>query len=291
MRTPWSAGTVDFDGSSCEIMGIVNLTPDSFFDGGKHNEPKAAFDHARSLVDAGARILDLGAASSRPGFEPVPVEEELRRLLPALELIAPMALERGVVLSVDTTSAEVARRAVERGVRIVNDIAYLRADPEMERTAVELSKEFGAAIVLNHPGSAESPNDMPSLAASLVRRAEELEAQGVERRRILLDPGIGFGKTGEENLAILARLGELCALDYPVLMGTSRKSFIGKIRGLESSDRLIPTVVTQFLSAGAGADVVRVHDAAETREALLLFSAMEKLPGIRARAPFFAEGN
>ena len=287
MRTPWSAGTVDFDGSSCEIMGIVNLTPDSFFDGGKHNEPRAAFDHARSLVDAGARILDLGAASSRPGFEPVPVEEELRRLLPALELIAPMASERGVVLSVDTTSAEVARRAVERGVRIVNDIACLRADPEMERTAVELSKEFGAAIVLNHPGSAESPNDMPSLAASLVRRAEELEARGVERSRVLLDPGIGFGKTAEENYDLLAALDSLCATGYPVLVGVSRKSLFGKTPGLENSDRLVPSVAVHLLSACAGAGVVRVHDVAATREALDVLAMFERRTSVRS--PFFRE--
>lgn len=278
LRVPLAVGDVLVGGERCALMAILNATPDSFFDGGKWNTPERAAQRARTAIAEGARILDVGAASSRPGSTPVSEEEELRRIVPVLEAVVPICAEAGVPVSADTTSAAVAREAVRLGARIVNDVSALGADPAMAATVAELSRENGCAVVLNHP----SGGNPEKVKRELLERAKELEALGMEPSRICLDPGIGFGKTAEENYDLLAATESLCATGYPVLVGVSRKSLFGKTPGLEKSDRLVPSVVVHLLSACAGACIVRAHDVAATREALDVLDMFAKRASVRS---------
>jgi dihydropteroate synthase len=258
-----------------KVMGIVNVTPDSFSDGGRFAGPGAALDHARRLVDAGADLLDLGGESSRPGSESVPVDEELRRVLPVVEALA---AESGVPLSIDTTKAEVARRALAAGAAIVNDISAMDADPGM----VHLVAESGAGVVLMHMrGVPKTMQDDPcyedvvrEVYDFLAHRLDRAESRGIPRERIAVDPGIGFGKTMAHNLEILRNLRRFDTLGCAILIGTSRKKFLGTITGREVGERATASAVSSLAACVAGARVVRVHDVAATVDAIKVWGAV-----------------
>lgn len=247
------------------VMGIVNLTDDSFSGDGLGGDLEAAVAQARRMVEAGADLLDVGAESTRPGAAEVPVEEELRRLVPAVERLV---REVAVPISVDTYKPAVARAALAAGAHIVNDVAGLQGDPEMAAIAAE----HGAPVVAMHmQGTPRTMQINPTyrevvgeVAAYLARSVEIAVRAGVPRSQVIVDPGIGFGKTLEHNLEILRRLGELKALGQPLLVGTSRKAFIGRILGgLPPTERVEGTAATVALAIAGGADVVRVHDVAQ----------------------------
>jgi len=238
------------------VMGILNVTPDSFSDGGRYLAVDAAVEHAVRMVEAGADILDIGGESTRPGHEPVPADEEIRRVIPVIRAVRE-ALPH-VPLSIDTYKAETARKALEAGVHIINDIWGLAADPEMARTAAE----FGCPVVISHNrretgGYADIARDVAADLLASVRTA--LDA-GVDPYNIWLDPGIGFAKEYEDNLDMMGRLAELVRLGYPVLLGTSRKRFIRHTLDLPADDVVEGTAATVALGIAQGCQVVRVHD-------------------------------
>jgi dihydropteroate synthase len=256
------------------IMGIVNVTPDSFSDGGAWLEPEAAVAHGRGLAAEGAAILDVGGESTRPGAAPVAAEEELARVVPVLEGLR----GAGAQLSVDTSKASVARAALAAGATYVNDVTALRADPEM----AEVVAAAGCDVCLMHMrGEPRTMQDDPryddvvaDVKAFLEARLAHAVAAGVAEERVQLDPGIGFGKTGAHNLELLRRLGELAAIGRPLVLGASRKSFLGRLTGREDpGDRVAATVATSVLGLERGATVFRVHDVAPTRDALLVTAA------------------
>ncbi len=254
-------------------MGVVNVTPDSFSDGGRYLDAQAAISHGEELARDGAEILDVGGESTRPGAEPVEEAEELHRVVPVIEALA----GRGAV-SIDTSKAAVAAAAIEAGARIVNDVTALRGDPEM----AALCAERGVGVVLMHmPGNPRTMQDDPSyddvvddIKAFLVARVEAVLAAGVVEERIWLDPGIGFGKTLEHNLELLRRLGELRELGRPLVIGASRKSFIGAVDGSAVDARVGGSLAAAVLAAAEGADVLRVHDVAATAQALAIAAAV-----------------
>ncbi len=244
------------------VMGILNVTPDSFFDGGRYFDPSRAAGHALEMVAEGADLIDVGGESSRPGSVPVPVEEEARRVWPVIEAIR---RESGVPISVDTTKAAVAAGALDRGADIVNDISALHFDPGM----APLVAERCVAVVLMHmQGAPQTMQTAPQyrdvvgeVRAFLAERAWAAEGLGVAKDAIILDPGIGFGKTAAHNLALLGRLDALVDLGYPVLVGPSRKSFIGRVLGLDDpGERLEGTLAALAHCVAGGAAIVRVHD-------------------------------
>jgi dihydropteroate synthase len=255
-------------------MGVVNVTPDSFSDGGLYLDPEAAIAHGRELAAAGAEILDVGGESTRPGAEVVSEEEELRRVVPVIRGLRDLDCD----VSVDTSKARVAEAALDAGAAIVNDVTALRGDPEM----AALCGDRGAAVVLMHMrGEPRTMQDDPCysdvVAEVKVFLAERLEfavAAGIAEERIWLDPGIGFGKTAAHNLELLRRLGELRELGRPLVIGPSRKSFIGKVDGSAAGERLGGTIASSVLAAAEGADVLRVHDVAEMRQALTVATAI-----------------
>lgn len=258
------------------VMGIVNVTPDSFADGGRHFSLEAALAHARHLVAAGADILDVGGESTRPFSEPVPLEEELRRVLPVIEAIR---AEMDVPLSVDTYKAEVARRALEAGADIINDISALRFDPDM----APLAAATGAPVILMHMKG--TPRDMQTdpryddllgeIKAFLAERRDFALAQGIAPEAIVLDPGIGFGKTFAHNLQILNHLDTFLDLGCPLLVGPSRKAFIGHyLGGLPPDDRDFGTLAALAAAVLKGARILRVHNVAAAVQFLTLFQAI-----------------
>jgi dihydropteroate synthase len=257
-----------------QLMGVVNVTPDSFSDGGLYLDPEAAIAHGRELVNAGAEILDVGGESTRPGAEPVGEDEELRRVVPVIRGLS----DSGCRISVDTSKARVAAAALEAGAEIVNDVTALRGDPEM----ASLCAERGATVVLMHMlGEPRTMQKDPryddvvdDVGAFLAERLEAAVAAGIEEDRVWLDPGIGFGKTGAHNMELLRRLGELRKLGRPLVIGTSRKSFIGRVDGSPADQRLGGTIASSILAAAEGADVLRVHDVAEMRQALTVATAI-----------------
>ena len=254
-------------------MGVVNVTPDSFSDGGEFLDPKTAIAHGRQLAADGAHILDIGGESTRPGAQPVDADEELRRVMPVIEGLA----GGGPEISIDTTKVEVARRAVEAGATVVNDVSAFRFEPAI----AELVAEAGASCCLMHMlGEPRTMQDDPryddvvaDVKAFLEERMAFAVAQGVSEERIWLDPGIGFGKTLEQNLELLRRLDEIVALGRPVAIGTSRKSFLGKLTGRPEKERLPGTIATNVMALERGARVFRVHDVAEVAEALAVAAA------------------
>ena len=264
------------EGRPFALMGVVNLTPDSFSDGGRHLEPQAALDHALRLAGEGADLLDLGAESSRPGSDPVTTEEEWRRLGPALERIRSALPD--LPLSVDTTKAEVARRSLDAGADAVNDISAGLLDPAM----LPLICQRGAALVLMHMrGVPKSMQEEPQysdapreVAAYLGERLAAALRAGVAGERIALDPGIGFGKRTEDNLALLSDLSQLLAFGRPVLIGASRKSVIGALTGAPIGERLPGTIALHVAALLGGARIFRVHDVAAHRQALLCAAAV-----------------
>jgi len=249
------------------VMGVVNVTPDSFSDGGRFLDADAAVAQARRLIDEGADILDVGGESSRPGAEPVPAARELERIAPVLE-----ALSGGEVpLSVDTVKPEVMREAIRLGAAMVNDINALRSPGALATVA-----ESGAAICLMHmQGEPRTMQQSPRYAdvvgevkRYLAERAAAAVAAGIARERIVVDPGFGFGKTAAHNRALLGDLGELAELGYPVLAGLSRKSTLGWITGRPADGRMPASIAAALLAAQRGARILRVHDVAATRDAL-----------------------
>ena len=254
-------------------MGVVNVTPDSFSDGGLYLDPEAAVAHGRELVAQGAEILDIGGESTRPGAEEVSEEEELRRVVPVVEGLAGVA-----TVSVDTSKLAVAAAALDAGAEIVNDVTAMRHDPEIGA----LCAGRGAGLVLMHmlgdPRTMQADphygDVVDEVKAFLAERLETAVAAGVDEERVWLDPGIGFGKTLEHNLELLRRLGELRDLGRPLVVGTSRKSFLGKIDGSPVDERMGGTIASSVLAAAEGADVLRVHDVAEIRQAMTVAEAV-----------------
>jgi dihydropteroate synthase len=255
-------------------MGVVNVTPDSFSDGGLYLDPEAAVAHGRELVAAGAEILDVGGESTRPGAEPVGAEEELRRVVPVVRGLRELDCE----ISVDTSKAAVAAAALDAGAGIVNDVTALRGDPEM----AGLCAERGATVVLMHMlGDPRTMQDDPhygdvvaEVKAFLAERLAAAVCSGIAAEDVWLDPGIGFGKTPAHNMELLRRLGELRELGRPLVIGASRKSFIGKVDGSGPGERLGGTVASSVLAAAEGAAVLRVHDVAEVGQAMAVAAAI-----------------
>lgn len=282
-RFSWAGFDMEFGQRTC-IMGVVNVTPDSFSDGGKFLTHEAAVAQGRRLAADGADILDIGGESTRPFADPVPAEAEIKRVVP---VIAKLAAELSIPISIDTMKAEVARRAIEAGAAIVNDISALRFDPDLGAVA----KEFGTPVVLMHMlGSPKTMQLAPSyddligdisvfLKAAIVRAQQ----QGISKSNLIIDPGIGFGKTVSHNLLLLSRLQSFTALDVPILVGPSRKSFIRKLLKDEHSDDIPPDTPivetgTQAAVAAAvlgGAHIVRVHDVANTLATVRILDAMK----------------
>jgi len=272
-----AAPTFSLDLQFPAVMGIVNVTPDSFSDGGRFFAADAALEQALALVREGASIVDIGGESTRPGSELVSLDEELRRVLPVVEALAGSV---GVPISVDTMKAEVARRTLAAGAAVLNDVSALRYDDEMAAVVAE----SGCPVCLMHmQGMPKSMQDDPryddvvdEVLAFLEERMAFALARGVREQQIMLDPGIGFGKTVAHNLALLDGLGRFTALGRPVLLGASRKRFLGAILGAEPSGRTIGTVATTVIGYLAGAHVFRVHDVKPNFEALRVALAVRE---------------
>ena len=264
------------------IMGVLNVTPDSFSDGGRFDDLEAARVHARAMIAAGAQILDIGGESTRPGAPPVPADIEIGRVVPLIEALSD---QDDVLISVDTMKPEVAFAAIQAGATIWNDVTALRGSPDAPRVAAEL----GCHVVLMHmQGNPQTMQTAPAyddvvadVAAFLRSRADTAIAAGVAPDRIWLDPGIGFGKTLAHNLSLLAGLDRIVALGFPVLLGASRKSFIARLDpSARSSDhRLAGSLACVLAGAAAGVAGVRVHDVAETAQALHVWSAIQGAVG------------
>ena len=262
-------------GERTHVMGILNVTPDSFSDGGKYLDVQQALDHAKLMVAEGATLLDIGGESSRPGASSVSTTQELDRVLPVICAVTD-ALD--VVISVDTSKAEVARKALEAGAHIVNDITALRGDTNM----ISVVAEMDAGLILMHmKGTPRTMQKAPQYAdvvrdvsAALTESVQCAEAHGVAAERIIIDPGIGFGKTTEHNIEILKRLSEFRSLNKPLIIGTSRKSFIGNILDLPVTERIEGTVATVCWAIAHGVDIVRVHDVKANVRAALMTDAL-----------------
>lgn len=260
----------------CQVMGVLNVTPDSFSDGGEWFDEDAAVAHGLDLVDQGAQVLDVGGESTRPGAEPVGEQEELRRVVGAVARLAAEVPE--VTLSVDTTKLEVARRALDAGATYVNDVTAFRSAPDLAGLVAERGARCCLMHMLGEPRTMQDGPVYEDVVAEVCRFLEErlafAVAQGVPEDAIDLDPGIGFGKTAEHNLELLRRLDELVALGRPVVVGVSRKTFLGRITGREDPhDRDVATAAANVLAFERGATVFRVHDVASTRDALLVAAA------------------
>jgi dihydropteroate synthase len=255
-------------------MGILNVTPDSFSDGGKYSDVSAAVEHARDMAEAGADIIDIGGESTRPGAEPVSAGDEIRRVLPVLERIPDL------LVSIDTMKASVAARALAAGARIVNDIGALRYDERM----VEVVREHGAGVVLMHMQGTPATMQQAPRYDDVTREVREFlagriafaESRDVTRAQIAVDPGIGFGKTVEHNIQLLAQLEQLATLGCPMVVGASRKSFIGKMLDRETADRLPGSLAAAAWAVAHGANVVRVHDVAEIVDVVRMTEALRR---------------
>ena len=260
------------------LMGIVNVTPDSFSDGGRFLQPGAAIEHSLRLIGEGADILDVGGESTRPGAEPVAAEAELERVQPVIEGLA--AAGTGVQISIDTSKATVASASLHAGASLVNDVSAFRADPQMAAVVADSDAECCLMHMLGEPRTMQQDpryeDVLDEVKAFLEQRLAFAVSEGVSERRVLLDPGIGFGKTVEHNLELLRRLDELSSLGRPLVIGTSRKSFLAAIAGGGEGGpaaRLAGTVASNVLALERGASVFRVHDVAPVREALAVAAA------------------
>ncbi len=284
----WQTTRFQIDLAQPKIMGIVNLTPDSFSDGGRLADTRAALAHCEQLISEGADLLDLGAESSRPGAPPVSLDEELARLMPVLN----EAVKLNVPISVDTYKPQVMQAALDAGADVINDIwAFRRVDAELSSAQVVMQHgRCGMVAMHMHrdpltmqldplPESADVvqrvKNDLLLFCEQLTQISCRAEADFALKTRLLLDPGIGFGKTVAQNFSLLARQRELLALGYPLLAGWSRKSSLGAVTGIEAADqRMIPSVAAALLAVERGASVVRVHDVRETAQALKIWQAL-----------------
>lgn len=258
------------------LMGVVNVTPDSFSDGGDFLDARVAIDHGKKLVDDGADILDIGGESTRPGSKPISLDEECGRILPVIDGLADM----GVPISVDTRHADVMRRAIDAGAGIVNDVTALTGDPQ----SMAVCAEAGVDVALMHmQGTPETMQDNPTYedaALDIVdymrERLDTLEAVGIARNKVCVDPGVGFGKNLAHNLRILSAIDAFHELGVPVMLGVSRKSFISKIdRDVPAKDRVAGSIAAAIAAWDRGVQLFRVHDVAETRQALAVWQAIE----------------
>ena len=258
------------------VMGVLNVTPDSFSDGGAYLDPIRAVERGIQMVEEGADLIDLGGESTRPGSHPVPLEEELRRVLP---VVARLAKAVRVPLSVDTSKAEVARRALDAGAAIVNDVTALRGDPAM---AAVIARSRAAVILMHLQGSPRTMQQRPryrevtrEVSGFLMEAARRAREAGIDRARILIDPGLGFGKTVAHNLTLMRMLDRFVALGVPVVVGPSRKSFIGRTLGVEIEERLAGTLACVAQAQRCGAHVVRVHDVKPAVQLITMLNAMK----------------
>lgn len=258
------------------LMGILNVTPDSFSDGGLFFNKERAIAQALKMVNEGADIIDIGGESTRPGAKPIPVDEELRRVIPVIEILVK---EIDIPISIDTYKSEVAQRAIDAGAEIINDISGLHFDPELAKVA---SKEKTPIILMHTRGSPETMQKdicYKSLFSEILNYLKEsiriAEDSGVDPDKIIIDPGIGFGKRVEDNLLIIKNLSELRVLGKPILLGTSRKSFIGKILNTDVSDRLEGSIASAMIGVLNGAHIIRCHDVAQTKKALAVVDAIK----------------
>jgi dihydropteroate synthase len=278
----WKCGRFHVDLTVPRIMGIVNVTPDSFSDGGHHFDFGAARDHALRLIEEGADILDIGGESTRPGSDEVGVDEELRRVLPLVSALR----DTGVPISVDTNKPQVMRAALDAGAAIINDVAALQADKAVASVA---GSDCG--VVLMHmqgrPRSMQAAPYYDDVVAEvrffLAERRDALLRAGVAAERIALDPGFGFGKTPAHNLALLAGLPTLAKLAQPIVIGWSRKATLGVLTGRPVAERVYASVAAALLAVERGANVVRVHDVAATRDALRIAVALHQAEGTKER--------
>ena len=275
MSTTWQCGRFEFKLERPILMGIVNVTPDSFSDGGRHATADAAIRHARQLIEEGAQILDIGGESTRPGAEPVPIKRELERVMPVVEALR----HSDVALSLDTCKPEVMQVALDNDVDIINDVTGFR-DPAA-RDVVANHPNCGVCI-MHMQGEPRTMQNNPryedvvhDVAAALAQSAHALEACGVAAKRIAIDPGFGFGKTVEHNYTLLRKLGTLADLGYPVLAGLSRKSMIGAVTGKSVDQRVFGSVAAALLAVISGSRIIRVHDVQATRDAIAVWQAYE----------------
>jgi dihydropteroate synthase len=260
--------------ASFEVMGIVNVTPDSFSDGGRFLEADTAIRHGLRLAGEGAAILDVGGESTRPGADPVSAEEEMRRVLPVIEELS----GAGHRVSVDTTKLEVARAALATGATIVNDVSAFRFSPELAALVAEAGAGCCLMHMLGEPRTMQVDprydDVVDEVRAFLEQRLAFAVAEGVSEERVWLDPGIGFGKTVEHNLELLRRLDEIAAIGRPVVIGTSRKSFLGSLAGGRAGDERLPgTIATNVIALERGASIFRVHDVGPVADALHVAAA------------------
>jgi dihydropteroate synthase len=262
------SGTLDL-GPTAAVMGVVNVTPDSFSDGGDHLAPAAAAEAAKTMVADGAAIIDVGGESTRPGAEEVSAQAELDRVMPVMDALADAALR--VPVSIDTYKPVVAHQAIEAGAEIVNDVWGLHRYPEI----AEVAAGMGAAVIAMHwdPERDRSKDLVGELARYFEKTIAIAEAAGLKREALILDPGFGFAKDFAENYELLSRLDELGALGYPLAVGLSRKSMLGKLLGVPPKERLAGTVATSVIAYLKGAHIFRVHDVKENRDALKVAQA------------------
>lgn len=274
----WTFGEQTWSmGEFPRIMGIVNVTPDSFSDGGAWFSPAQAVDHALELTAQCADILDIGGESTRPGAEAVSVQEELKRVIPVIERLAPHS---GVPISIDTMKAEVAEAALAAGASIINDVTGFEFDPRM----IEVASHSNCGVIIMHmQGCPQNMQDSPQygdvvqeVTQYLQQRAAALIDAGIDHSRIVIDPGIGFGKTAEHNVQLLANLDQLHATGFPVLIGHSRKRFLGKVINRPVEERLSGTIGVSIAVAEQGADILRVHDVASVRDALTAWQVIRE---------------
>ena len=277
MPTTWRCGRFLFDFNKRKrpiVMGILNATPDSFSDGGKFRTPKDAIAQAESMIANGVDLIDIGGESTRPGAQPVQLQEELDRVLPVIEALK----NCGIPLSIDTYKAETMRQALRAGVDCVNDIWALRQDGSVD--AVIESNHCGVVLMhmqrdpLTMQFNPDYQNVIAEVKQFLKERIELLIAKGIDCERIAIDPGFGFGKSSEHNLNILKNFAEFSSLGFPVLAGISRKSMLGKITGKDTDGRLAASIAAAVMAADRGAKIVRVHDVTETVDALKLWEAI-----------------
>jgi dihydropteroate synthase len=263
-----------------QVMGVVNVTPDSFSDGGLYLNPQAAIDHGLELEREGSTVLDVGGESTRPGAQPVALGEELRRVVPVIEGLRNAGTHAQI--SIDTSKADVARTAVRAGATLVNDVTALRGDPEMAEVVAASGVDCCLMHMLGEPRTMQRDprygDVVDDVRAFLEQRLAFAVASGIAEQRIVLDPGIGFGKTTAHNLELLRRLDELLVLGRPLAIGTSRKSFLGKITARPVEDRIAATIATNVVAYLNGARIFRVHDAAPVRDALAIVAATVQRP-------------
>jgi len=269
------SGTIGRVAAAVRIMGILNVTPDSFSDGGRYADTAAAIEHGLALAREGAAIVDVGGESTRPGAAPVSLDEELRRVIPVIEGLAGAGV--GAVISIDTSKFEVARAALDAGATFVNDVTAFRAAPQMAALVAASGAECALMHMQGEPSTMQNAPRYGDVVAEVRDFLRERVAfavdSGVARELIVVDPGFGFGKTVAHNLELLERLDELTALGRPLLIGTSRKSFLGALTGRPEEGRLAATIATNVIGLINGASVFRVHDVAPVRDALAVAAA------------------